>query len=268
MVRSAPRRLRPQSGAKDGGAMTFRSLFVLAVLVAFLLMPGPGATQADDAATSCRAQISGIENEHTHALAARVLMEAYRRIGCQLSVDFMPGKRSLTWANDGLTQGDVARIEGTDKVYTNLVQVPTPVLKDTLGVAFAIEQTGPVDSMEDLEGLRIGIIQGIRYSEALTKGMNPVMANDMTHLFSLLVAGRIDVAIAILNAGTIEAARNFNGKGIHPISDSLYTSSVYHFVNEGYGDRVPLLDAALREMAAEGVTETIIQDAIVELSSP
>ena len=72
--------------------------------------------------------VSGIQNEQTHAMAKEVLREAYRRIGYDIRFEFLPGKRSLEYANKGLTDGDVARIAGTEKKYPNLIPVPTPII--------------------------------------------------------------------------------------------------------------------------------------------
>lgn len=72
--------------------------------------------------------ISAIDNEQTHAIAKYVLIEAYKEIGYQVTFDDLPGKRALEWANKGLTDGDVARIEGTEKKFTNLIPIEIPII--------------------------------------------------------------------------------------------------------------------------------------------
>lgn len=126
--------------------------------------------------------ISAIENEQTHAIAKHVLMEAYSRLGYKVVFDDLPGRRALEWANTGLTDGDVARIAGTGTKYPNLIRVETPVIYFK-GVAFSKTIDKPVNTWDDLKGLRIGVVRGIRYSTIGTKGMDPFFANDMTHLY-------------------------------------------------------------------------------------
>ena len=147
--------------------------------------------------------ITAIQNEQTHAMAKEVVREAYLKIGYDVRFDFFPGKRSLEMANEGESDGDVARIEGTEKKFPGLVPIPIPVIWFD-GVVFTKNIVKKINDWKDLNGLRIGIIRGIRYSEIGTKGFSPLFAEDMTHLFKLLDEGRIQVAIAVLKTGKIE----------------------------------------------------------------
>lgn len=200
--------------------------------------------------------ISSIENEQTHAMAEKVLMEAYRRIGHRVVFDHLPAQRALEWANTGKTDGDAARIWGTEKNFSNLIPVPTPVM-EFQGVAFAKNITRPINSWEDLKHLNIGVIRGIRYSSIGTRGMPTFMARDMPHLFKLLDLGRIDVAVAVLEAGQVEINRNFKNSGIHVVGSPLYSASLYHFLNVKHKDVVNKLDSALNEMKKQGVIKNI-----------
>jgi ABC-type amino acid transport substrate-binding protein len=174
--------------------------------------------------------ISAIENEQTHAIAKEVLREAYRRIGYGVQFQFLPGQRALESANDGVLDGDVARIAGTEYEYPNLIPVPTPIFYFQ-GFAFTKSVTRQIDSWNDLKGLRIGIIRGIRYSTIGTKELNPFFAEDMTHLFKLLNQNRIQVAVAVLDSGKIETYKNFRNSGIHATGKPLYASPLYHFLH-------------------------------------
>lgn len=168
-------------------------------------------------------KISAIENEQTHAIAKQVLREVYQRLGYRAAFEELPGQRALEWANSGLTDGDVARIAGTEEKYPNLIRVNVPVIHFK-GVAFAKRIDRRVDRWEDLKGLGIGVVRGIRYSTIGTEGMTPIFANDMTHLFTILDRGRIEVAVAVLDAGRIEIAKNFKNSGIHVIGAPLFSA--------------------------------------------
>ena len=208
--------------------------------------------------------ISVIENEHTDAVAKEVLREAYHRIGYDICFEFFPGKRSLESANKGITDGEVARIAGTEKKYTNLIPVATPIIFFQ-GVAFTKSVTRQINSWSDLKGLRIGIIRGIRYSTIGTKELNPFFAEGMTHLFKLLDHDRIQMAVAVLNAGKVEIHKNFKNSEIHVTGIPLYSAPLYHFVHKKNEHLIYDLNQTLKDMARKGEIEKILNKAFQNL---
>lgn len=211
--------------------------------------------------------LSAISNEQTHAAGIVILREAYRRIGYTVTFDLLPGKRSLMHANAGTSDGDVARIAGTEKEFPNLVPVPTPIILFQ-GAAFTKTVTRNIENWNDLKGLTVGIIRGIRYSDTGTKGMDRLIAHDMTHLFRLLDRDRVQVAVATVRAGESEVALNFPDSGIHIIGAPVYTAPLYHFVHKKNVNLVPLLDAAIRNMKKNGLLEQLFIRSLEDSSPP
>jgi polar amino acid transport system substrate-binding protein len=211
--------------------------------------------------------LSAIQNEQTHTIAGAILKEAYRRIGYISEFDFLPARRALEWAASGKRDGDVARIASTQKAFPNLIPVPTPVVH-IKGVAFAKNSIKPITKWDDLRGLNIGVIRGIRYSTIGTKGMQPLFAKNMGHLFQLLDGGRIDVAVAVQDAGLVEIKHNFPNRGIHIVSKNLYSAPLFHFVHKKNKGLVPLLDIALLEMKEKGETNEIYKQILHKLMHP
>ncbi len=230
-------------------------------VLVFVLTATAWALPASSTAKS--AVISVIANEQTHELAKPVVREAYRRIGYSVAFDPLPARRALEWANDGVTDGDLARIADTEKQYPNLIRISPPVIHFK-GVAFAADLDRPVSKWQDLKGLSVGIVRGIRYSEIGTEGLDPIPTNDMTHLFKLLKLGRIDVAVAVLDAGRIEIHRNYREAGIHPVGDPLHAAPLFHYVHVKNGHLVQKLEAALKEMETEGEIEALREKALKE----
>lgn len=226
------------------------------ILLALAIALGAGAAFAQQPATPRSVTISAIENEHTHELALAVVREAYRRIGYSVLFDFLPGRRALQWAGSGVTDGDLARIAGTEEKFPGLIRISTPVITFT-GVAFTMKVTKNIQRWEDLQGLRIGVVRGIRYSEIGTRGMDRILVKDMTQLFNLLKAGRIDAAVATLDAGRIEIHRHFRDTGIHVLGEPLHVAPLFHFVHVKNKALVPELEAMLREMEARGEIDAL-----------
>ncbi len=209
--------------------------------------------------------ISAIDNEQTHAIAKYILIEVYKQIGYQVSFDDLPGKRALEWANKGLTDGDVARIEGTEEKFTNLIPIEIPIIHFK-GVVFTKKIKRNIVQWKDLHDLRIGVVRGIRYSTIGTKGMEPFFANDMTHLFTILNEGRIEVAVAVLDAGVIEIEKNFKDSGIHMIGSPLFSAPLYHFLNKKNKLLIGPLKETLIEMTSSGRIEKIKTQALDQLT--
>ncbi len=72
--------------------------------------------------------ISAVENEAIHIISAKILTEAYKKLGYKVDFNFLPAKRSLAWANNGTTDREMARIRGIEQKYPNLIPVPTSII--------------------------------------------------------------------------------------------------------------------------------------------
>ncbi len=208
--------------------------------------------------------ITGIQNEQTHVIAKNVLQEAYRRIGYKVRFKLLPGHRSMGMANNGESDGDIARIDGTQKKFTNLVIIPTPLI-EFKGVVFTQNISKEISEWDDLKGLRIGIIRGIRYSEIGTQDLSPLFANDMTHLFKLLDQELIQVAIATSRAGRIELSKRFKKSGIRIIGKPLISAPLYHFVHKKNQSIITQLNTILQKMEEQDEIITIVESTFKSL---
>jgi polar amino acid transport system substrate-binding protein len=104
-------------------------------------------------------------------MSARVLTEAYRRIGITIKLRIVPAERSLYQSNSGDTDGEVGRIHGIENTYTNLIKVPTPVSYFEV-MAFTKNLKFQVNGWESLKPYRIVARRGIKYAEKNTENMN------------------------------------------------------------------------------------------------
>lgn len=244
-------------------AFSIRNIKLIALTLSFILSSVVFSNVSGQQATGITRSvtISSIANEQTHELAKEVIRTAYKMIDYSVEFIDLPARRALEWANYGKTDGDLARIDGTEKKFTNLIKISTPVTVFK-GVAFTRNIKKDILSWEDLKGLSIGIIGGIRYSEIGTQGLNPVLAEDMSHLFKLLSKDRIDIAVAVLDAGRIEIYRNFKDSGIQVIGKPLYSAQLFHYVHKKRKDLVPQLEQALQKMKENGKIESIRQIAL------
>lgn len=234
-----------------------------AVLSVFVVLPVFGKEASPHVK---QLEISSIENEQTHELSKQVVRVAYQHIGYDVIFADLPARRALEWANAGKTDGDLARIDGTEQKYTNLIKLSTPVTEFE-GVAFTKKIKKNIQSWKDLTGLSVGIIGGIRYSDIGTKGLDRIEAKDMTQLFTLLLNDHIDVAIAVRDAGLVEIHRHFAESGIYIIGLPLYSAKLFHFIHKKNIALIPQLEATLKIMMDSGEIKAIREKTLQEMLS-
>ena len=225
----------------------------------------PASVSAAEKKEGCSIRLSGIKDSPVHIIATEILKEAFTNMDCELSVRFVPGRRSLEWAQQGIVDGDVARIAGMEANYPNLIPVPCSVISME-GVPFSISDYG-INDWEDLRGLTIGIIRGILYAEIGTRGMRVVYGSDTNTLFRLLKEGRVDVVVTTKVAGNLEIIRNFLGNGIHAAGPALHKADLFTYINKYKVELVEPLSRTIRDMKASGRTDEIYQQTIRDLST-
>ena len=118
-----------------------------------------------------------------------------------------------------------------------------------------------------MKDLRVGIIRVIRYAEIGTAAAPIYQADDMTHLFKLLDSGRIEVAIAVRNAGIIELQKSFKDSGIKIIGKPLHSAPLFHFLHRKNKHLIAKLDRVLQEMRNSGELETLVDKTFQQLQS-
>lgn len=131
----------------------------------------------------------------------RVVREAFRRLGYSVSIEMLPWSRSLDMVTQGTADG-LFTIKKTSERETTLLYVAEPVLTQEY-VLFvrkdsAFHFDGNLAALADTKlGVTANNSYGPRFDEALRQGQfrHLQTAYDHEHLFRMLVAGRIEVAI-------------------------------------------------------------------------
>ena len=242
--------------------MSFCKYLFAFVLFLSAVSPGlcaePQVSTSAQATTSAQVTISAIAENSYHSILSEMLKKAYDRIGYQASFRMLPGRRALVWANNGVTDGATGRIAGTEDKYTNLIRISTP-LSHFKGYAYTKDYSGSIENWEDLKGLRIGVVRGVRYSEIGTQNMNPRFADNIQELLLLLEHGLVDVIISSELTAEIAIALHFNNSDIHTQGSALFSAPLYHFVHFKNRNLVSQLDRALKEMEQKGELKAIYQ---------
>jgi polar amino acid transport system substrate-binding protein len=208
--------------------------------------------RASEAAAEASVRIStlALESDPTSQLVAKVILEAYRRLGMEAFIVSMPAERSLVSANAGETDGELYRRAGIEKNYPNLLMVPVPVASYEV-VAFAsTSSTLSIHNWASLPPWRMAFVKGIKVIEENTAGMQTVPVATLQQAFGMLDKGRVDLVLANRISG-LATLRSMKLAGIEPRSLPLAAFPVYHYLHVSREALLPRLSQVLQDMARE-----------------
>ncbi len=207
---------------------------------------------------------SAIKGSMNSLVSGRVLKEAYRRINIDINIKEYPGARSIHNANNGDVDGELFRIDGITKEFTNLHKVPVPI-NMIEGIVLTKGLTFQVNGWKSLKPYVVGIQRGIKFTEDGTrkvKGLQTQIANGHGQLFRMLEAGRVDlIAVARLNG--LHNIKDLDIPGIKVLHPVVQTYALFHYLHKDNEHLIPRITKSLREMEKEGLIKKI-RDGFVE----
>lgn len=128
-----------------------------------------------------------------------ILREAAKRAGHEIKLEIYPGKRALSMFNAGI--GDVLAPVQLELMSPGPFKVQVigsePVL-NTPRFIFSRAYTKLYHTLEDLRGIRLGLVSGFKYGDHIdgNPNLNVHMANNVPTLLKMLNSGRIEALIA------------------------------------------------------------------------
>lgn len=186
----------------------------------------------------------------------QIVIEAFRRIGRRAEVVFTPTARSLVETDEGLTDGEINRIEGMEKQYPNLIRVPEPNMQMHF-VAFA-KRDIPIDGWESLKDLKIGIVRGWKILENHTQDFAcRTLLVDSKQLFEMQDRGRLDVVL-YSKLGGKEKIKACGFTELHALDPPLISRDMFLYMNKRHKELVIPLAEALRGMKQDGTYDSIV----------
>lgn len=192
-------------------------------------------------------KISTFEQESIQIeVSKEVMTDLYRRLGHEMKLVPLPGKRSIIEANKGAVDGELIRMRQSEKVLTNLTRIPTSI--DSIKVIAITRSDGIlIKSPADLVGKKIGSIHGLRLTNKIVEGLPHQTVESIDSLFKILLVGRVDVIIFP------ELDSKYYIKN-HGLSDKITINTpaildmpVYHYINNSK----PALIKGMRELLAK-----------------
>jgi len=185
----------------------------------------------------------------------------FKQAGVDVKLIRTPAERGLRNANEGIDDGEITRIEGIDKVYTNLIRVPEKIV-DMDFVAFS-KMDLQLQGWDSLRNHNLGFILGWKIFEAHTNGFQYVQSvRNSDILFSMLAKDRIDVALYSRWVG-LSILKEKKLKGIHVLEPALATREMFIYLNKKHSVLVPKITDALREIKQSGEYERLFKEKVI-----
>lgn len=229
----------------------------VAVLLALILFSSAGASAEPRPSPPEEAKgkpvlvFSTFESRGMSRLFARILKEAYARLGYDVAFVEVPAERALVMANQGRVDGEAGRVPVIEPRCPNLIRVPTSLYTNRV-VAFVRSDGIPyVASWDELARYRVGAVLGYKFVGKMTSNMNRTVVSDYAKLFNMLTNGRIDVAV-VEYFDVLPALRSLDLKTIRLLQPPLAFNPMYHYLHKRNADLVPRIDRVLRDMQREG----------------
>lgn len=192
-----------------------------------------------------------------------IVDEAYRRIGYSTQVLHLPGARALKLSGSGAVSAELYRIAAINKTYPDLVQVAVPLFNFEIR-AFSKGLNFSPNSWQSLKPYKIGIMNGVKITEAHTAKMQRSIINSLHEMFTLLDNDRIDIALTTRMAGLI-TQKELKLDNIKMHSPAIYSFPAFHFVHKSQKHLIPLLQNALKKMAEQGQLQQIIDHELASI---
>jgi polar amino acid transport system substrate-binding protein len=199
-------------------------------------------------------------------ISARVLVDAYERINFEIDFKKLPAERSLVNSNNGLLDGEVNRVMGIDKKYSNLIRIPIPI-NSFEGVVFTKKHHFTVRGWDCLKPYTIAIRVGAKFAENGTRGMKVSKFSTYEKVFMLVAKDRYDICISSRITGFYQIKKQ-DLLGLKPLEPPIAEFKLYHYLHKKHKDLVPKISDSLLKMQQEGTILKTRELFINELLQP
>lgn len=199
----------------------------------------------------------------------RLINEAFRRNGVDVTIQSLPGERALINANEGIDDGDGLRILelNTDSDYPNLVRVPEKII-DVDFVVFTNGLDISIDGWQSLTPYSVGIVWGWKILERnIVNTQSLVKVKTPRLLMQLLKNNRTELIVVERLTG-LAIVREPHFRGLKVIEPPLVSKSLYLYLHRKHETLVPKVAHSLRDMKRDGTYERIKQDSLSTFLQP
>lgn len=194
---------------------------------------------------------SPLNTDNQNGFIDEVATEAFRRVNVKLQTVHLPAERGLKHSNRGIIDGELVRVKGIDKRYTNLIRVPEKIM-DWEFVTFSYKPVSLANGWKDLSGKSVAHINGWKILEKNIPAISEVTkVSNIDDLFNLLRRNRTDYAIYERWGGGY-LLREMSMKNVILGQPPLAVKEMFIYLHKKHKALVPQLTKALAAMKKDG----------------
>ncbi|MEH6472731.1 MAG: transporter substrate-binding domain-containing protein [Halopseudomonas sp.] len=190
------------------------------------------------------------------------MQAAYRKLGIPITIVKLPPERSLRTANSGQADAELARVKVDLNQYKQLIRVPVAI--DIIeATVFSKTESFHVAGWDSLKPYKIGIRQGVKFTERGTRGMDVISGSENIQLFKMLNKGRVDIVV-MNKHNALKAIKELGLNDIRMLQPSVHRLEVFHYLHFSNQVLLPRLTEILQQMESSGEIEQIMQQIRLE----
>ena len=213
--------------------------------------------------------LSGSDSAMDHYIFSNILKSAYASLGVESKFTPLPSSRSLVSANSGLTHGEIARIQGMNKKYANLVQVPIAIM--TSGIYALSLHKRAIIGWEGVSTQKVAYRRGIQIikNELDKHHIQSDVVNKDRELMLFLLRKRTDLILQdkglAISSMTQLKVEGIDISDIHFLVPPLIEVNLYHYLNNQHQHLLAGITKVLSDMKRSGELDKKIKDYFEQL---
>lgn len=217
------------------------------MLISLFLIPAVTAKAEGRSLVLATADTPPFSTPDNNGIYDRLVLEAFRQIGVGVRVEHFPSGRSLAMAVNGTVDGEYGRISGMEAEFPSLVMVDEK-LADHSFSAFSLDPELRIDGWDDLKDYHVGYINGWQIMEEnVVSAKSVTKVADVKALFSVLLAGRVDVVLYSKRRGEYYLSEHAL-RTVHVLEPPLAERGMYLYLNRRHEELAQPLAEALRRI--------------------
>ena len=228
---------------------------LFAALIAIAILPLPLVyAQGDAQGTTPQNGLVIATTDNQIIAVDRLVYVAFKNI--RYNVDFVCPivREGYSQANDGIVDGVIAAYPDLHTVYTNLLQVPSPLENNNVLVFGPDGSDLRINNWSELDGLSVGILENRTYIlERLPENVIITEKETNRAVLNGIVTGEYDVAVLVERDHEVLTDR-VNVARIGQV-DKL---TEYLYINKRHESLISSLSAALEDMKNDGSASQIL----------
>lgn len=178
------------------------------------------------------------------------LTQAYRAIGYQLTIQYLPAERSLKMSSQGQFDGELFRIAAVGQHYPQLLQVPVPLARIELYAFVNAGREHEFGQWQQDPSLRIGFVRGFKMAELYEAAGHKIIVNTPGQAVQMLQQNKIDVLLEDLMSLREATAGNEQDAKLTRLPEVLAAEALFHFVHQRHQQLIPALSEQLKRQIA------------------